>query len=355
MKNWYSIKAVAADAAEISIYDEIGGWGVTAKEFIDELKQQKGKQVTCCINSPGGSVFDALAMYNALRAHGSPITMKIMGVAASAASLVAMAGDEIIMPENSFMMVHNPLVFAYGNAVELRDMADTLDTIASSLVKTYVARTNLSEEEVKALLAEETWLTAEDAVAKGFADKMEPALKVAASFETGRLPANIKAIFEAATTTITETETETKTCEKTTVIETNDPNGPAMPPEDQPQDSVAQQVVATVSAAGFEKYAALVACHKDVPDVTAAQRWIAQAKEVTALCAVAKKPDMADKFIQSFTSVQDVRAALFEALASESDAMTTRNEVRNQSSKQPCSGAAVWAKILPTAAQKAKE
>ncbi|MBN8494930.1 MAG: Clp protease ClpP, partial [Burkholderiales bacterium] len=146
MKNWFEIKARADDTAEVSIFDEIGAYGVSAKEFIDALKAHAGKKVTLSINSPGGSVFDALAMYNALRAHGAEITAKVMGVAASAASIIFMAGDKRVMPENAFLMIHNPLTFAYGNADELRDMAEVLDKIAASLVGIYVTRSGKSED-----------------------------------------------------------------------------------------------------------------------------------------------------------------------------------------------------------------
>ncbi len=151
-KSWYSVKALAKDtAAEISIYDEIGMWGVTAKDFISDLKKVEAKELTLFINSPGGSVFDGLAIYNSLRQHPANVTVKVMGVAASAASFIAMAGDRIVMPENAFLMVHNPMGAVFGNADEMRDWADTLDKIAASLVGIYVARTGKDEKEIKEL------------------------------------------------------------------------------------------------------------------------------------------------------------------------------------------------------------
>ena len=110
---WFSFKAKAETGVEISILDEIGMWGVSAKEFIAELKQYAGQAITLTINSPGGSVFDALAIYNALRNSGGEVTTKVMGVAASAASLIFMAGDKRVMPENTFLMIHNPMTVSY--------------------------------------------------------------------------------------------------------------------------------------------------------------------------------------------------------------------------------------------------
>lgn len=289
MRSWFKVLAKAADQpAEISIYDEIGMWGVTAKDFIDSLRGIESKAITVSINSPGGSVFDALAIYNALRMHDAEITVKVMGVAASAASLVAMAGDVIEMPENTFMMIHNPLTFAYGNSAELRDMAELLDKIGSSLTATYVARTGQPEADVQALLDAETWLTATEAVAKGFATVMLPALKVEAAFDIERLPTDIRAVFEAA-------------------------SKPA--PEVVPQATRAAQIVAVAAAAGFERFAAAWATDASVTPGPVLDAVIAEAREVTDLCASAGHPAEADALIEArkpmaavFAHVTDLRA-----------------------------------------------
>ena len=135
MRTWYSMQAAAnaPTTAEISIFDEIGMWGVTAKQFISDLKALGDvKDITLSLNSPGGSVFDGLAIYNALRSSGANVTVKVMGIAASIASVIAMAGKKIVMPENTFMMVHNPWSFAIGNANDMREMADVLDKLGDS-------------------------------------------------------------------------------------------------------------------------------------------------------------------------------------------------------------------------------
>ena len=108
MRSWYAIRA-RAEGAEVSIYDEIGAYGVSAKSFLDELGALEGEApLTLRLNSPGGSVFDAVAIYNALKRHAGPVSVWIDGIAASAASYVAMAGDEVVMPENAFLMIHDP-------------------------------------------------------------------------------------------------------------------------------------------------------------------------------------------------------------------------------------------------------
>jgi ATP-dependent Clp protease, protease subunit len=283
----------AGEAAdEIDIFDEIGMWGVTAKDFIGELRALKSPAITLSINSPGGSVFDGIAMYNALRNSGKKITCRVLGVAASAASFVAMAGDKIIMPENAYMMIHNPIGAIYGNAEDMRDLADTLDKIGESITNTYVARTGKSVEDVKALLAAETWLTAAEAVEMGFADEMEPLLKVAACFETGRLPENVQLAMR-----------------------------PTEPAPDQPTNAIANEIAAVVKAAGLEAHTAMFAlAYTDLPAVQAA---ISDAREIIALCDVAGKPQMADQMIKARTPLADVRASLLDALAKEDEATQT--------------------------------
>ena len=313
MKNWFKISAKAnTPDAEISIYDEIGAWGVTAKDFIGELRNVKAQSITLLINSPGGSLFDALAIYNALRQHEASVTVKAMGVAASAASLIAMAGDKIIMPENTFMMIHNPINFAYGNAEDMREMADFLDKIGASLVATYVARTGLPEDEVKALLDAETWLNAEEAVEKGFADEMEAALKVAASFDMDRLPENVKAVFAV---------------EGDGDGTTNAPAGIDF------QDTVAKQIAAIAAQAGLGDFAATWVLASNIETVDQATEAINAAREVRDMCNLAGFADEAPKFIRNRVSVQEVRSALFEAMAKQDEATHVSNVVPNKTSK----------------------
>ena len=119
MKTWFHMKAGEA-ADEIDIFDEIGVWGVTAKDFISDLRALKRPEITLSINSPGGSVFDGIAMYNALRNSGKKVTCRVLGVAASAASFVAMAGDTVQMSPQSMMMIHDAMGITMGNADDHR-------------------------------------------------------------------------------------------------------------------------------------------------------------------------------------------------------------------------------------------
>lgn len=353
MKTWFKFQAKAdkPDTVEVSIYDDIGAYGVSAKQFISELSAHKGKSVQVNINTPGGDMFAGLAMYNALRAHGSPITTKTMGIAASAGSVVFMAGDKRVMPENTFVMVHNPWIFTAGNADELRDMADTLDYVGESLVKTYAARTGMSEAEIREMLAEDTYLSAEDAVAKGFADEIEPALAIAASFDLERLPENMRAAFNAAQEEAPaepppgKQEPQDNAGTASGTSDTDDTSeGEQSDASSAPTATLAEQIAAAASGVGLEAHAARFALASSSLDE--ANAMIAAAREITTLCKVAGKPQAAAAFIDAGKGVSDVRTELLNSLAEESDNQPTRSHITNGAATQTAES--VWAKIFPT-------
>lgn len=182
---WYEIRALSADEAEIYIYEEIGeSWyseSKSAKQFLDELRALGPvTQINLHINSPGGSVFDGVAIYNSLRNHAASVTTYVDGYAASIASIVALAGNTVIMPSNSMLMIHSPWSIAIGNAAEMRQVAESLDKIREAMLTTYMARSTKSEGELIAALDAETWLTAADAQEWGFADEITAPLQAAA-------------------------------------------------------------------------------------------------------------------------------------------------------------------------------
>lgn len=186
MASWYAIRA-RGTGAEVAIYDEIGAYGVSAKGFLAELGAlPEGTPVDLRLNSPGGSVFDAVAIHNAIKRHAGTVTVWIDGIAASAASYIAMAGDEIVMPENAFLMIHDPAGLVMGTAEDMRAMAEALDKVKGSLVSGYAAKSGRTPEEVSALMSAETWFDAADAVAQGFADRLIEPVRIAARFDIGR-------------------------------------------------------------------------------------------------------------------------------------------------------------------------
>ena len=182
MNNWYDFQN-KAEVVEISIYDEIGDYGTSAKQFIDDLKSVGSKDITIRMNSVGGSVFDGLAIYNVLRSHQGYVKVKIEGLSASIASIIALAGDDIEMAENGFFMIHNPFGKSMGGADDMRKTADLLDKIKQELINIYANKTQLSEETISSMMDEETWLTSQEAKEMGFIDTITEPIKVAASFD----------------------------------------------------------------------------------------------------------------------------------------------------------------------------
>jgi len=185
-KNWYQITATK-NSAEILIYEQIGenfwGEGVSAKQFVKDLNALDVKTITVRINSPGGNVFDGNAIYNALTAHKADIQVKIDGIAASIASVIAMAGDTVEMPENAMMMIHDPAGRVWGTAEDMIKMAAALGKIKTGLVAAYRGKTRMADDDIAAMMTEETWMTAAEAVEYGFADSMIERVNVQANFD----------------------------------------------------------------------------------------------------------------------------------------------------------------------------
>lgn len=159
---------------EMLVYEEIGSNGMGGGVRAADMKQQIDKagvfdNIRLRINSPGGDAFEGIAIGNLIKAQKKPVQVCIDGLAASAASIVAMCGDSIEMSSNAMQMIHNAWAVGVGNADELRKMADTLDKVSASIAQTYADKTGKSLDEIKAMMAAETWMSAEDAVKGGFA------------------------------------------------------------------------------------------------------------------------------------------------------------------------------------------
>lgn len=185
--SWYAIRAATSDSApvEVSIHDEIGAWGVSAKQFLGELANiPAARAIALSLHSPGGEVFDGLAIYNALKSRGN-VDVTIAGLAASMASVIAMAGRTVTMPRNAYLMIHNPSGMAFGDSADMRELADLLDKLKGSLVSAYTERTGIDPEEIEEMMDAETWLTGEEAAAKGFVDSVSDTLALAASASFG--------------------------------------------------------------------------------------------------------------------------------------------------------------------------
>jgi ATP-dependent protease ClpP protease subunit len=169
--DWYEIKAVGNDTTEVYIYDEIGYWGVTATSFVNELRQVRTANIDLHLNSPGGDVFDGLAIYNALISHPANVDVYIDGLAASAASYIALAGDTVKIARNAMVMVHDAMGFCIGWASDMHEMGDLLDKISDDIADIYAQKTGAEKADWRAAMLAETWFSGEEAVEAGLADE----------------------------------------------------------------------------------------------------------------------------------------------------------------------------------------
>ena len=344
MKTWYTIRA-RGTGAEVLIYDEIGAYGVSAKGFLAELGAlPDGVPIDLRLNSPGGSVFDAVAIFNALTRHTGTITVWIDGIAASAASYVAMAGDEIVMPENAFLMIHDPSGIVMGTATDMRDMAATMDKIAGSMVRGYAAKSGKRDEDIAALMAAETWFDAKDALDAGLATRMAEPVRIAASFDIARFRNAPAELVEAIATDgadataphaasagrdagsiepALETLAEDKTFEPAQAGDAivNVPDGNLEPAADRAPPSpggTTDEGAPSIPSpdAGPDAGCAPGPAAMATPEAaTIRAEAIAHARAVIDLCRLAGQPQMAGRFLEEEASLDAVRARLIDARA----------------------------------------
>lgn len=317
MRQWFKMEKKADRAAEVTIYDFIGkdwmGEGVDAASFYDQLRALgEVETITLRVNSPGGVVTDGVAMYNLLDQHPARIVAVIDGIAASAASLIVMAADEIVIPENAFMLIHEPRGLAWGTATDARAMAEDLDRMTEVFAATYAKRTGgrMNAEAVRALMAEDRLMTGAEAVERGLADRMAEPVRMAASFDPARLPVALREKLAPVFSATAQ----------------GDPQGD---PQEDPQGGPAAVAGGDDGAGATDGRGALA------PEATAR----ASALEIVELCALAGFSQMAAGFLREGTSADAVRAALMSARAAE-DAKTAISNARPP--RQAASPAASW-------------
>lgn len=170
--DWYRIENKDRNNAEIWIYDEIGYFGVTAQDFVKELHDVDAANIDLHLNSPGGDVFNGIAIYTALKEHKARVTTKIDSLAASIASVIAMSGDEITVAKNGTMMIHDGHGLTVGNAADMREMADLLDKTSDNIASIYAERAGGETADWREKMRAETWYNAEEAKAAGLVDEI---------------------------------------------------------------------------------------------------------------------------------------------------------------------------------------
>lgn len=169
-RTWYEIRDAGDSVVEVLLYDEIGSWGISAKDFVNELGAIKASTITLRVNSPGGDVFDGVAIYNGLKNHKAAVNVVVDGLAASSAAFITQAGDTVLMAEGSTMMIHEPHGMTLGDAGDMAKMAETLGKMGDTIASLYAARAGGTEAEWRERMREESWYRAQEAVDVKLAD-----------------------------------------------------------------------------------------------------------------------------------------------------------------------------------------
>lgn len=324
MKNWYTITNKADGPAEISIFGPIGntwdGEGVTAAKFIKDFKAIKADDVDLTVNSPGGSLFDGLAIYTAMASSGKNITGKVMGLAASAASLALMACKTISMPKNTHLMVHKSNNGVYGNADDMTKMAAVMASLDESIAATYSARTGKPIEDIKAMLdSGDTWLSADQAVEMGFADVATDLVTATAMFDLDSLPEAVRNSLRPPPVVV-------------------------VPPAAVDTLSLAAEIHALAAEAAMAHLAAVFALDPAVTDRATAQLAIDAAKSIQAYAKLAGQDDRAEPLIRARKTVAEARAVLAsnQARVDESTYIDTAPRAKPIAAADNFSGSGLW-------------
>lgn len=284
-RRWYAIEQ-KEETAEISIFDEIGGWfGLTVKQFKQDFDAVKGaKHLKVLLNSPGGDVFDGMAVYNLLSGYREKISVEVLGVAASIASVIALAGKELVMGEGSYLMIHNPWGVSVGGASEMRKTADLLEKIAGQLATIYTNNSYLDRQKVQAAMNEETWYTAPEALEAGFADRVEDHGQIAAmafdfsKYQYRKLPQGL-----AAQQAPLDLQPETTNAPAASGGENHTQGGESM--------KTLEEILAALGELGVEEMAKITDEHRElvtrifqiaIPEPAPAPQADAQVQELTA-------------------------------------------------------------------------
>ncbi|MFD8866018.1 head maturation protease, ClpP-related [Streptomyces sp. NPDC059590] len=247
--DWYKIKNLGGGSAEVVIYDEIGYWGVTAEDFMAELRGLDVGEITLRVNSPGGEIFDGIAIHNLLRSHRAHVTTHVDSLAASIASVIALAGDRVVMQPHSQMMIHDGSGLVIGNAADMREMAELLDRQSDNIAAVYAEKSGGTVAEWRERMLAETWYSAQEAVEAGLADEVAPSRQRRDEGEPDQTAPDMAAAWDlsifryagrqaAPSPVASAVPAEPATPAAPSATE---PEAPAAAPDDEPQEPAAEE------------------------------------------------------------------------------------------------------------------
>lgn len=315
--HWYSITAAAEDEAdskviEVYVYGEIGAWGITASQFIQDLKAVDDgvSPVVVAFNTNGGDLFEGLAIHSALKRLGERCTGRVDGLAASAGSVAVCGAHRVVMASSAFLMVHNPYIWAGGDAEDLRRLADVLDKAFEAMIAAYKAKApDIDEDELRRLVNAETWLTASEAVALGLADEVSTDVKVQACLGQGSTMARYRNTPQALLDQLKAVKEEPAE----PVVQ--EPDGDPSPTQTA-SDSAALALMITQACAqaGISNLVEPLIASTKLADEATVQAALTRAKAVRDLCVAARLPEMTGEYVQASLDANAVRARLFDKL-----------------------------------------
>jgi len=310
-KTWYALQAngeAGERVIEVFVYGEIGAWGITANQFVQDLRAMDDgvSPVVAAFNSIGGDLFDGLAMHNALSRLGERCTGRIDALAASAASVAVCGAHRVVIASNAMLMIHNPWTYAAGDAEDFRKVADVLDQTMEAIIAAYKAKAqNIDEVELRRLVAAETWLTANEAVALGLADEVGDGVKVKACLGQGGVlqryqhaPAELLAQLDEAPEPDPDLE-------------------PVEPPQTPPVvDSIKLALLITqrCAEAGISNLVTPLLNSTQLESEEIVLAGLTRAKAVNDLCVAARLPEFSAEYVAAGLDAAAVRARLFDKI-----------------------------------------
>ena len=321
-KTWYAVQAsgeAAERVIEIFVYGEIGGWGITANQFMQDLRAMDDgvSPVIAAFNSIGGDLFDGLAIHNALSRLGERCTGRIDALAASAASVAVCGAHKVVIASNAILMIHNPWTYASGDAEDFRKVADVLDRTMEAIIAAYKSKSpDIDETELRRLVDAETWLTANEAVALGLADEVGDGVKVQACLGQGAVMQRYQHTPADLLAQLDEPAPEDPAPEKP----------PATPPA---VDSAKLAVLITQGCvqAGISNLIEPLIQATGLKDETTVQVALSRAKAVNDLCVAARLPELCVEYVVAGLDEAAVRARLFDKLVSSGNGFEIDNSL----------------------------
>ncbi|PMZ74912.1 head maturation protease, ClpP-related [Pseudomonas sp. FW305-70] len=321
-KSWYAVHAsgeATERVIEVFVYGEIGTWGITASQFMQDLRAVDDgvSPVIAAFNSIGGDLFDGLAMHNTLSRLGERCTARIDALAASAASVAVCGAHKVVIASNAMLMIHNPWTYAAGDADSFRKVADVLDQTMEAIIAAYKAKApDIDEVELRGLVAAETWLTASEAVALGLADEVGDGVQVKACLGQGGVmqryqhtPAELLAQLNEAPDPAPE-------------VEPNDPLAPAVD-----SAKLALMITQRCAEAGISNLIAPLLSSTQLESEEIVQAGLTRAKAVHDLCVAARLPELSVEYVTAGLDAPAVRARLFDKIVSSGNGFEIDNSL----------------------------